>query len=88
MAMLVCRRVGYESIDLHCVSLCHILSLSYLAAHQETPHTFIVKFRRKGPLSIDKTDIHNAHTSEPLQNMRVVWLRKAVKYCDGVFFTR
>ena len=43
---------------------CHILQL------KETPHTFIVKFRRKGPLSIDKTDIHNAQSSEPLQNMR------------------
>ncbi len=50
-------------------------STSYLVAQcQETPHTFIVKFRRKGPLSIDKTDIHNAHTSGPLPNMRVVWL--------------
>lgn len=42
---------------LHCQAYCLAEKM------QDTPHTFMVKFRRKGPLSIDKTDIHNAQGS-------------------------
>ncbi|CAL1127232.1 unnamed protein product [Cladocopium goreaui] len=34
-------------------------AMSEVKEEEDTPHTFMVKFRRKGPLSIDKTDIHN-----------------------------
>eukprot|EP00435_Cladocopium_sp_Y103_P038316 s2018_g10.t1 len=34
-------------------------AMSEVKEEEDMPHTFMVKFRRKGPLSIDKTDIHN-----------------------------